>query len=113
MENLVLNPDVTVRSRGVAEKCTFCVQRIQEARLAARLRGEEPTDGDIVPACAQTCAASAITFGDLNDPHSRVRARTGDGRAYTLLEGLNLQPAITYLAMQRRDRSPEDDVDGN
>lgn len=113
MENLVLNPDVTVRSRGVAEKCTFCVQRIQEARLAARLRGEEPADGDIVPACAQTCAASAITFGDLNDPLSRVRARAGDGRAYTLLEGLNLQPAITYLAIQRRDRTPEDDVDGN
>jgi molybdopterin-containing oxidoreductase family iron-sulfur binding subunit len=113
MENLVLNPDVTVRSRGVAEKCTFCVQRIQDARLAARLRGEEPADGDIVPACAQTCAASAITFGDLNDPHSRVRARAGDGRGYTLLEGLNLQPAITYLAIQRRDRSSEDDVDGS
>jgi molybdopterin-containing oxidoreductase family iron-sulfur binding subunit len=113
MENLVLNPDVTVRSRGVAEKCTFCVQRIQDARLAARLRGEELADGDILPACAQTCAASAITFGDLNDPHSRVRARAGDGRAYTLLEGLNLQPAITYLAVQRRDRSPEDDVDGD
>jgi molybdopterin-containing oxidoreductase family iron-sulfur binding subunit len=107
MENLVLNPDVTVRSRGVAEKCTFCVQRIQEARLAARLRGGEPADGDIVPACAQTCAASAITFGDLNDPRSRVRARTGDGRAYTLLEGLNLQPAIQYLAIVRRGGSVE------
>ena len=81
-------------------------------QLADALHEYTPKLKDL-PACAQTCAASAITFGDLNDPHSRVRTRTGDGRAYTLLDGLNLQPAITYLALQRRDRSSEDDVDGN
>lgn len=112
LENLVLNPDVTVRTRGVAEKCTFCVQRIQEARLAARMRGETPADGDVVPACAQTCATSALTFGDLNDPHSRVHRLAGSGRAYTLLDGLNLQPAIRYLSIRRRDGSDADDVNG-
>lgn len=111
IENLVLNPDVTVRSRGVAEKCTFCVQRIQEARLAARLSGAEPADGEIVPACAQTCPASAMTFGDLNDPASRVRQRSGSGRAYTLLDALGLQPSIRYLAIIRRDGGAAEQLD--
>lgn len=102
MESLVLNPDVTVRTRGVAEKCTFCVQRIQEARLVARLAGKEIADGDVKTACEQTCPASAITFGDLNDPGSRVHALARDGRAYTLLDGLNLDPAIRYLGIVRR-----------
>jgi len=111
LENLVLNPEVTVRSRGVAEKCTFCVQRIQEARLDARMRGATPADGDVMPACAQTCAASALTFGDLNDPHSRVHRLAGSGSAYTLLDGLNLQPAIRYLPIRRREGPVADDVD--
>jgi molybdopterin-containing oxidoreductase family iron-sulfur binding subunit len=109
MENLVLNPDVTVRSRGVAEKCTFCVQRIQEARLAARAEGRELVDGDVRTACEQTCPASAITFGDLNDRGSRVSARAADPRAYALLEGLNLAPAVRYLASVGRRRPRTDD----
>lgn len=112
IEKLVLNPDVTVRSRGVAEKCTFCVQRIQEARLTARLLGREPADGDVVTACEQTCPAGAITFGDLNDPRSRVRARARDGRAYTLLDGLNLDPSVRYLALVRHPRPAAEDDGG-
>ncbi len=112
IENLVLNPDVTVRSRGVAEKCTFCVQRIQEARLTARMQGREPADGDVVTACEQTCPARAITFGDLNDPHSRVHSRAREGRAYTLLDGLNLDPSVRYLALVRRPRPATEDDGG-
>jgi Fe-S-cluster-containing dehydrogenase component len=112
MENLVLNPDVTVRTRGVAEKCTFCVQRIQEARLVARAEGRELADADVKTACEQTCPASAITFGDLNDPASRVSAKAADARAYTLLEGLNLDPAVRYLALVGRRRPDTEDGRG-
>jgi molybdopterin-containing oxidoreductase family iron-sulfur binding subunit len=105
--NLVLNPEVTVRSRGVAEKCTFCVQRIQEARIEARRKGVPLADGDVVPACAQTCPRDAITFGDLNDPASRVHRLAGQRRSYTLLESLNIDPSIHYLAiLQRADLRP-------
>jgi molybdopterin-containing oxidoreductase family iron-sulfur binding subunit len=102
LQNLVLNPDVSVRTRGVAEKCTFCAHRIQDVRLAARQAGREPAGGEIVPACAQSCPAAAITFGDLNDPLSRVSRAARDSRAYTLLDDLNLQPAIRYQAIVRR-----------
>lgn len=102
LQSRVVNPDVTVRSRGVAEKCTFCVQRIQEARLEARRLGVDLADGDVVPACAQTCPTEAITFGNLNDPSSRVSQRARDVRAYRLLDDLNVQPAISYLALARR-----------
>jgi len=102
LQSRVVNPDVTVRSRGVAEKCTFCVQRIQEARLEARRLGVDLADGDVVPACAQTCPTEAITFGNLNDPSSRVSQRARDVRAYRLLDDLNVQPAIGYLALAQR-----------
>jgi len=93
-----LNPDVTVREKGVMEKCTFCVQRIRGAQNHARLADRAVRDGDIVPACAQTCPSEAIIFGDLNDPQSRVHALAEDPRGYHVLAGLNTKPGITYLA---------------
>jgi anaerobic selenocysteine-containing dehydrogenase/Fe-S-cluster-containing dehydrogenase component len=93
-----LNPDVTVRSRGVMEKCTFCVQRIRFGENQARDEGRPVADGEIVPACAQTCPAQAIVFGDANDPSSRVSALAREPRGFRALEETNAQPAITYLA---------------
>jgi molybdopterin-containing oxidoreductase family iron-sulfur binding subunit len=103
---LMLNPDVTVRAQGVMEKCTFCIQRIQAGRLAAKGAGQAvPADGDIVTACQQTCPTGAIQFGNLKDPKSRVNqlAEQGKGRAYHALHDLNLRPSITYLARVRRE----------
>ena len=74
LQNLVFNPNVTVRSRGVMEKCTFCVQRIEETKIEARRLGQPLADGAIKTACQQVCPAEAIVFGDLNDPKSRVAA---------------------------------------
>ena len=95
--NLQLNPDVTVREVGVTEKCTFCVQRIRESKDKAKDEGREVRDGDIVPACAQSCPTEAIVFGDLNDLKSRVSKLAQDPRRYKVLEQLNTKPAITYL----------------
>ena len=94
---LQLNPDVTVRTAGVMEKCTFCIQRIQEGKNRARREERQLRDGDITPACAQSCPAEAIVFGDLKDPESRLSRLTEDPRGYHLLEALNTRPAITYL----------------
>jgi Fe-S-cluster-containing dehydrogenase component len=101
MQNLVFNPDVTVRSRGVMEKCTFCVQRIEEAKIEAKRRGVTVADGAIQTACQQSCPTGAIVFGDLNDPQSRVSKLLKSGRGYRVLEELNVRPSVVYLTRVR------------
>ncbi|HEX5045122.1 MAG TPA: TAT-variant-translocated molybdopterin oxidoreductase [Candidatus Polarisedimenticolaceae bacterium] len=99
---MAYNPDVTVRGRGVMEKCTFCTQRIERVKIQAKNDRRPIRDGEIVPACAQACPAEAITFGDLNDESSAVRRQQTDGqRAYGMLEELNTRPRLRYLARVR------------
>ena len=102
--NMQYNPDVTVRPRGVMEKCSFCVQRIKSARNQARLETREIKDGDIKTACEQVCPAGAIVFGDLNNPESRVaKIFKDEPRAYGLLEEFNAAPAVRYLTKIRNN----------
>jgi MoCo/4Fe-4S cofactor protein with predicted Tat translocation signal len=101
---MVLNPDVTVRARGVMEKCSFCVQRIQLGKLEAKKDKRRPKDGEIVTACAQSCPTNAIVFGDMKDPNSNIRKvleREHNERAFTVLEEINTQPNVTYLTKIR------------
>lgn len=105
---MVLNPDVTVRSRGVMEKCSMCAQRIQAGKLSAKKDGRRPVDGEINTACAAACTAGAIIFGDMNDPESKISQQlqvkkeekqvvVGEERAYHVLEEINVLPNVYYL----------------
>ncbi len=104
---MVLNPDVVVRSRGVMEKCSLCVQRIQYGKLEAKKAGRRTKDGEIKTACAQTCPTNAIVFGDYNDPVSEISEMMKDDRTYYLLEELNVQPNVIYHTKVRNKKEKE------
>jgi Fe-S-cluster-containing dehydrogenase component len=95
--NQQLNPDVTVRSRGVMEKCTFCIQRIRETTNHAKAEGRPIKDGEIQPACVQTCPSKALVFGDYKQPQSQVSKLARDPRSYRLLDyQVNTRPSVVY-----------------
>jgi molybdopterin-containing oxidoreductase family iron-sulfur binding subunit len=98
---MVLNPDVVVRSRGVMEKCSMCVQRIQYGKLEAKKASRRPKDGEIKTACAQACPTNAIVFGDFNDQNSEVSNLFKDPRSYHLLAELDVQPSVFYQTKVR------------
>lgn len=121
---MVLNPDVTVRARGVMEKCTMCVQRIQAGKLAAKREDRRPVDGEIKMACASACPSDALTFGDLNDPNSQIsqllqlkdkedgegatQREVNEARAYHVLEEINVSPNVWYMTkIRNKDKSTE------
>jgi molybdopterin-containing oxidoreductase family iron-sulfur binding subunit len=106
---MVLNPDVVVRERGVVEKCSFCVQRIQEKKMQAKLEDRTLADGEIRTACTQACPAEALVFGDLKDPESKVSKMYASERNYHLLEELHTLPSVGYLTKVRNIETEVDD----
>lgn len=119
---MVLNPDVTVRSRGVMEKCSMCVQKIQEGKLIAKRENRRPVDDDFATACTTSCPADAMIFGDMNDPNSRIskalkiqekdktNVEVGEPRAYHVLEELNVNPNVFYLTKIRNKDDEENEA---
>lgn len=103
--NLQLNPDVTVRSRGIMEKCNFCIQRITAAKDVARDEDRKLRDGEVETACQSVCGCNAIVFGDLNEPSSKVSKMVEDKRSYKLLAELNTRPSVSYLKKIEWDKS--------
>jgi len=95
--NEQLNPDVTVRRRGIMEKCTFCIQRIRRGEMDAERDGRRPRDGDVTSACVQSCASGALAFGDRADPDSAVARLARNRRRFRLLEELGTEPNVIYL----------------
>lgn len=102
---MVLNPDVTVRTRGVMEKCSFCVQKIQSGKLVAKKEGRPVVDGDVNTACAEVCPSNAITVGDWNDVTSMVRKSSEETRAYQVLEEIGMQPNVWYKTKVRNEKN--------
>jgi molybdopterin-containing oxidoreductase family iron-sulfur binding subunit len=100
------NPNVTVRFRGVIEKCSYCVQRIQAGKIAAKREGRALKDGDIVPACQQACGSQCITFGDINDPKTEVSRMRKIDRGYALLADVGTHPRTRFLG-KIRNPNPE------
>jgi molybdopterin-containing oxidoreductase family iron-sulfur binding subunit len=104
---MVLNPDVTVRTRGVMEKCSFCVQRIQAGKLVAKKEARPVEDGDFTSACADACPTNAIIVGDWNDLKSMVRTSSSDNRAYQALEEVGVKPNVWYKVKVRNEENAE------
>jgi len=97
VEKMLMNPDVTVRARGVMEKCTYCVQRIERTRIVARIENRAIGDGELKTACQQVCPTNALTFGSLHDPKTQVSQRHADPRRFDVLHELNTRPRTVYL----------------
>jgi molybdopterin-containing oxidoreductase family iron-sulfur binding subunit len=98
---MVINPDVTVRTRGVMEKCSFCVQRIQEGKLKAKRDGKSPSEVEVKTACQRACPANAIVFGDLHNPESEISKLYNNERGFGVLEEINVQSSVKYLTKIR------------
>ena len=107
LTRMVLNPDVVVRSRGVMEKCSFCVQRLQDGKLKAKKENRTLVDSDVITACQQACPTEAIVFGNINDSKSAIRKsrQENEHRLYHVLEELHVMPNITYLAKVRNQEA--------